>query len=233
MCWPTTAPCSWCAGPSSIDVIVTDNLFGDILSDVAAMLTGSLGMLPSASLGAEDAVTGKRKALYEPVHGSAPDIAGKGLANPIAMIGSFAMALRYSFGARSRRPTGSKGDRRRARLSEKALSGAAHDPPARSLEGFRIFGDQCHRHRLLRLRQAARHRRQGTGAAADHDRRRRHRHRQACLDSCRPVDDLHATGYLVRRRLWKVRRRFRMVYFAQMTAYVGMSVLFTAIVANT
>jgi 3-isopropylmalate dehydrogenase len=79
-------------------VIVTDNLFGDILSDVAAMLTGSLGMLPSASLGAEDPATGRRKALYEPVHGSAPDIAGRGLANPIAMIGSFAMALRYSFG---------------------------------------------------------------------------------------------------------------------------------------
>ena len=85
--------------PKQYDVIVTDNLFGDILSDVAAMLTGSLGMLPSASLGAEDPATGKRKALYEPVHGSAPDIAGKGLANPIAMIGSFAMALRYSFGA--------------------------------------------------------------------------------------------------------------------------------------
>jgi 3-isopropylmalate dehydrogenase len=65
---------------------------------VAAMLTGSLGMLPSASLGAEDPQTGRRKALYEPVHGSAPDIAGKGLANPIAMIGSFGMALRYSFG---------------------------------------------------------------------------------------------------------------------------------------
>jgi 3-isopropylmalate dehydrogenase len=84
--------------PKQYDVIVTDNLFGDILSDVAAMLTGSLGMLPSASLGAEDAKTKKRKALYEPVHGSAPDIAGKGLANPIAMIGSLAMALRYSFG---------------------------------------------------------------------------------------------------------------------------------------
>ncbi|MEQ8544544.1 MAG: isocitrate/isopropylmalate family dehydrogenase, partial [Roseitalea porphyridii] len=79
------------------DVIVTDNLFGDMLSDVAAMLTGSLGMLPSASLGAPDAATGKRKALYEPVHGSAPDIAGQGLANPIAMIASFAMCLRYSF----------------------------------------------------------------------------------------------------------------------------------------
>src|SRR3954464_8875373 len=84
--------------PKQFDVIVTDNLFGDILSDVAAMLTGSLGMLPSASLGAEDPQTGRRKALYEPVHGSAPDIAGKGLANPVAMIGSFAMALRYSFG---------------------------------------------------------------------------------------------------------------------------------------
>jgi 3-isopropylmalate dehydrogenase len=84
--------------PKQYDVIVTDNLFGDMLSDVAAMLTGSIGMLPSASLGAEDAKTKRRKALYEPVHGSAPDIAGKGVANPIAMIGSFAMALRYSFG---------------------------------------------------------------------------------------------------------------------------------------
>ena len=84
--------------PKQYDVIVTDNLFGDVLSDIAATLTGSLGMLPSASLGAEDAATGKRKALYEPVHGSAPDIAGRGLANPIAMIGSLAMALRYSFG---------------------------------------------------------------------------------------------------------------------------------------
>jgi 3-isopropylmalate dehydrogenase len=83
--------------PKQFDVIVADNLFGDMLSDVAAMLTGSLGMLPSASLGDTDPTTGKRKALYEPVHGSAPDIAGKGLANPIAMISSFAMALRYSF----------------------------------------------------------------------------------------------------------------------------------------
>ena len=83
--------------PKQFDVIVTDNLFGDMLSDVAAMLTGSLGMLPSASLGAPDAKTGKRKALYEPVHGSAPDIAGQGIANPIAMIASFAMCLRYSF----------------------------------------------------------------------------------------------------------------------------------------
>ena len=84
--------------PKQFDVMVTDNLFGDVLSDAAAMLTGSLGMLPSASLGAPDKATGKRKALYEPVHGSAPDIAGKGIANPIAMLASFAMALRYSFG---------------------------------------------------------------------------------------------------------------------------------------
>ena len=83
--------------PKQFDVIVTDNLFGDMLSDIAAMLTGSLGMLPSASLGEVDVKTKKRKALYEPVHGSAPDIAGKGLANPIAMIASFGMALRYSF----------------------------------------------------------------------------------------------------------------------------------------
>lgn len=85
--------------PKQFDVIVTDNLFGDMLSDVAAMLTGSLGMLPSASLGAPDPQTGRRRALYEPVHGSAPDIAGQGKANPIACILSFAMALRYSFEA--------------------------------------------------------------------------------------------------------------------------------------
>src|SRR5216110_1369499 len=83
--------------PKQFDVIVTDNLFGDMLSDIAAMLTGSLGMLPSASLGEIDAKTKKRRSLFEPVHGSAPDIAGKGLANPIAMISSFGMALRYSF----------------------------------------------------------------------------------------------------------------------------------------
>jgi 3-isopropylmalate dehydrogenase len=82
--------------PKQFDVIVTDNLFGDMLSDAAAMLTGSLGMLPSASLGAVDE-TGRRRALYEPVHGSAPDIAGKDMANPIAMLLSFAMALRYSY----------------------------------------------------------------------------------------------------------------------------------------
>ena len=77
--------------PGHFDVIVTENMFGDILSDEASVLTGSLGMLPSASL-REDGV-----GLYEPVHGSAPDIAGKGIANPIAMILSAALMLRYSF----------------------------------------------------------------------------------------------------------------------------------------
>ena len=82
--------------PKQFDVILTDNLFGDLLSDCAAMLTGSLGMLPSASLGAPMA-NGRPKAMYEPVHGSAPDIAGQGKANPCACILSLAMALRYSF----------------------------------------------------------------------------------------------------------------------------------------
>ena len=82
--------------PKQFDVILTDNLFGDILSDCAAMLTGSLGMLPSASLGAP-MENGRPKALYEPVHGSAPDISGQNKANPSACILSFAMALRYSF----------------------------------------------------------------------------------------------------------------------------------------
>src|SRR5580693_4738197 len=82
--------------PKQYDVIVTDNLFGDVLSDEAAQLTGSIGMLPSASLGAKDPKTGRQPALYEPIHGSAPDIAGNLLANPIACILSFAMCLRYS-----------------------------------------------------------------------------------------------------------------------------------------
>ena len=99
--------------PKQFDVIVCDNLFGDMLSDEAAMLTGSIGMLPSASLGAPDPKTGKRKALYEPVHGSAPDIAGKGLANPIAAIASFGMALRYSYGLA-----------KEADLIDKAIAGA-------------------------------------------------------------------------------------------------------------
>ena len=81
--------------PKQFDVILADNLFGDMLSDEAAMLTGSLGLLPSASLGAKNK-NGQIRSLYEPVHGSAPDIAGKGLANPIATILSFAMALKYS-----------------------------------------------------------------------------------------------------------------------------------------
>lgn len=82
--------------PKQFDVLVMDNLFGDILSDVAAMLTGSLGMLPSASLGAVRAETGKRAALYEPIHGTAPDIAGQNKANPLAMLSSTEMMLRYS-----------------------------------------------------------------------------------------------------------------------------------------
>src|ERR1700686_3584435 len=83
--------------PKQFDVIVTDNLFGDMLSDIAAMLTGSLGRLPAPSLGEVDTKTKKRRSFFEPVHGSAPDIPGQGLANPIAMISSFGMALRYSF----------------------------------------------------------------------------------------------------------------------------------------
>ena len=83
--------------PRQFDVIVTSNLFGDLLSDLASMLTGSLGMLPSATLGAVQ-TSGKRHALYEPIHGSAPDIAGKGVANPLAQVLSFAMLLRFSFG---------------------------------------------------------------------------------------------------------------------------------------
>ena len=81
--------------PRQFDVIVTGNLFGDLLSDLASMLTGSLGMLPSATLGAPDA-SGRRASLYEPIHGSAPDIAGQGIANPLAQILSTAMMLRYS-----------------------------------------------------------------------------------------------------------------------------------------
>ncbi len=102
--------------PKQFDVIVTDNLFGDLLSDLAAMLTGSLGMLPSASLGAP-ARNGRPKAMYEPVHGSAPDIAGQGKANPIACILSFAMALRYSFDA------GSEADRLEAAIEQVLADG--------------------------------------------------------------------------------------------------------------
>jgi 3-isopropylmalate dehydrogenase len=80
------------SNPGRFDVIVTENMFGDILSDEAAMLTGSIGMLPSASLGVEG------PAVFEPVHGSAPDIAGQGIANPLAMFLSAALMLRHGFG---------------------------------------------------------------------------------------------------------------------------------------
>ena len=90
ICTWTTPPCNSCAQPKQFDVVVTGNMFGDILSDVAAMLTGSLGMLPSASLNAAN------QGLYEPVHGSAPDIAGRNIANPLATVLSAAMMLRYS-----------------------------------------------------------------------------------------------------------------------------------------
>ncbi len=103
--------------PKQFDVILTDNLFGDILSDCAAMLTGSLGMLPSASLGLPMA-NGRPKAMYEPVHGSAPDIAGQGKANPIACILSFAMALRYSF------DEGTEADRLEAAIEKVLADGA-------------------------------------------------------------------------------------------------------------
>jgi 3-isopropylmalate dehydrogenase len=103
--------------PKQFDVIVTDNLFGDLLSDAAAMLTGSLGMLPSASLGLPMA-NGRPKAMYEPVHGSAPDITGQGKANPIACILSFAMALRYSFDA------GAEADRLEAAVEQVLSDGA-------------------------------------------------------------------------------------------------------------
>lgn len=103
--------------PKQFDVILTDNLFGDILSDCAAMLTGSLGMLPSASLGLPMA-NGRPKAMYEPVHGSAPDITGQGKANPIACILSFAMALRYSF------DQGTEADRLEAAIEKVLADGA-------------------------------------------------------------------------------------------------------------
>ena len=84
--------------PADFDVIVTENMFGDILTDEASMLAGSLGVLPSASLGDAPSVNGVRRGLYEPIHGSAPDIAGRGIANPMGTILSVALMLRYSFG---------------------------------------------------------------------------------------------------------------------------------------
>jgi 3-isopropylmalate dehydrogenase len=123
--------------PKQFDVIVTSNLFGDLLSDCAAMLTGSLGMLPSASLGAADA-SGRRKALYEPVHGSAPDIAGQGVANPLASILSFAMMLRYSF------DLGDEADLVEAAVRQALASGARTGDIARAGEtrvSTRSMGD--------------------------------------------------------------------------------------------
>ncbi len=113
--------------PKQFDVILTDNLFGDILSDCAAMLTGSLGMLPSASLGLPMA-NGRPKAMYEPVHGSAPDITGQAKANPIACILSFAMALRYSF------DEGAEADRLEAAI-EKVLADGARTADLMGPEG--------------------------------------------------------------------------------------------------
>ncbi len=113
--------------PKQFDVIYTDNLFGDILSDCAAMLTGSLGMLPSASLGAP-MDNGRPKALYEPVHGSAPDIAGQGKANPCACVLSFAMALRYSFNE------GAEADRLEAAV-EKVLADGVRTADLMQAEG--------------------------------------------------------------------------------------------------
>jgi tartrate dehydrogenase/decarboxylase/D-malate dehydrogenase len=106
--------------PQQFDVVVTDNLFGDMLSDIAAMLTGSLGMLASASLGEVNPKTQKRKALYEPVHGSAPDIAGKGIANPIGQIWSGAMMLDHL------------GHKDAARAVIDAIEVALADPKART-----------------------------------------------------------------------------------------------------
>ncbi|GMG85271.1 3-isopropylmalate dehydrogenase [Paralimibaculum aggregatum] len=120
--------------PKQFDVIVTDNLFGDLLSDCAAMLTGSLGMLPSASLGAP-MENGRPKALYEPVHGSAPDIAGQGKANPIACILSFAMALRYSF------DLGAEADRLEAAV-EDVLAEGLRTPDLGQDEDTRSVGTQ-------------------------------------------------------------------------------------------
>jgi 3-isopropylmalate dehydrogenase len=102
--------------PADFDVIVTENMFGDILTDEAAMLAGSLGVLPSASLGDAPAANGVRRGLYEPIHGSAPDIAGRGIANPMGTILSIALMLRYSFGLE-----------REARAVEAAVAAALDD----------------------------------------------------------------------------------------------------------
>ncbi len=115
--------------PKQFDVILTDNLFGDLLSDEAAMATGSIGLLPSAALGAEGA-----PGLYEPVHGSAPDIAGRGVANPLAAILSFAMALRLSLGRAD------LADRLEAAVTA-ALDAGARTPDIGGTLGTRAMGD--------------------------------------------------------------------------------------------
>jgi 3-isopropylmalate dehydrogenase len=124
--------------PKQFDVIVTDNLFGDVLSDEAAQCTGSIGMLPSASLGAKDPKSGRQPGLYEPVHGTAPDIAGRGLANPFACILSLAMCLRYSLGRSDE-----------AKLVEQAVEKVLNDglrtgdimQPGKKLVGTREMGE--------------------------------------------------------------------------------------------
>ena len=168
--------------PKQFDVIVTDNLFGDMLSDVAAMLTGSLGMLASASLGEVDPKSKKRRALYEPVHGSAPDIAGKGVANPIAMIASFAMALRYSFGmvkeadliekaiaaaldkglrtadiaSSGTQTVGTAANGRCDHCRGGAAGGLSRSRPVRSVRRVRVVARQLERHRQRKAMDAVR-----------------------------------------------------------------------------
>lgn len=136
-----------CRNPRQFDVIVTDNLFGDILSDEAAMLTGSLGMLPSASLG-DIGASGLRAALYEPIHGSAPDIAGQGIANPIATILSLGMMLKYSF---NRGDLAAKLETAVKGVLDEGMRTADIMPPEGELQGLKLastsaMGDAIARH---------------------------------------------------------------------------------------
>jgi 3-isopropylmalate dehydrogenase len=124
--------------PKQFDVIVTDNLFGDVLSDEAAQATGSIGMLPSASLGKKDERTGRQSGLYEPVHGTAPDIAGQNLANPFACILSFAMCLRYSF---ARLDEAKLVERAIERVLDEGLRTGDIMQPGKKLVGTREMGD--------------------------------------------------------------------------------------------
>ena len=141
--------------PEQFDVIVTDNMFGDILSDLASMLTGSIGMLPSASLDAEG------KGLYEPIHGAAPDIAGKGVANPLAAILSAAMMLRYSLGAPA---LADRIEAATGRVLDDGLRTPDIESPGTTVVGTREMGDAvaaalqgtrgCTRHGVRRTRPA-------------------------------------------------------------------------------